>query len=150
MQHPVADKGVFVSVGRLLELAISAIVSARSVFDKLFVQPGIPEATDFSLSGPDIVLEASRPILIQDRAVRVFGDPLQAEPHLNTAESEPKEEPNERNDPDPLLFRVFLIEPRSLLFALLDSPGLEVSWRSGGSVQRRTGREHRVRYSVWS
>lgn len=134
MQHPVADKGVFVSVGRLLELAISAIVSARSVFDKLFVQPGIPEATDFSLSGPDIVLEASRPILIQDRAVRVLGDPLQTKPHLDTTKSKPKEEPDQRNDPDPFLFGVFLVEPRALLLALLDPSGLEVSRRRGGAV----------------
>ena len=80
----------------------------------------------------------------------MLGDPLQAEPHLDCTKSEPKEQPDERNYPDPFLFGVFLVEPRSLLFALFDSPGLEVGRRSGGAVQGCAGRKPRIRPSVWS
>ena len=89
-----------------------------------------PESAELNLLGPDLVVQTARPIFVQDGAVRVLRDSLKAKVNLYSTKTEAEEEPDQWNDPDPFLLRVFVVKPRSLLLAFLNASRLEVSRRA--------------------
>lgn len=130
-ERAILDVCVLVGIGGLLELTVAGNALA-AVAVRFITRWNSPESADLDLFGPDLVVEAIRPILVKNRAVNVRANGLQAVPDEETSETQTDQDTDERDDRNPLLARVLLVQPWSLLLALLYSARVKVSllWAS--------------------
>lgn len=90
----------------------------------------IPKSTNFSFLGPDVRVPAIRKVILKHGAVALVGHILKTIPDQETGKCKSNENTKAGNNVDPFLLGVFLVQPRLLKLALLDSSGVEISlWR---------------------
>ena len=87
----------------------------------------IPETADLDLLLPDLVVEAVREVILEDGAVAVVGDTGQTVVDEETSKSDTDGDTNARNNGNPLLLGILLLEPRLLDFTLLHTSRVEIS-----------------------
>lgn len=107
MKVAIANKGILLSLGSLIEQAIT--VESVSLQYHVTESRHLPKATNLDLFRPDAFIESIRPGLIQHNAIVVVGDTLQPEEDLDSHKAETDPDANTRNDPDPLLLGIFLV-----------------------------------------
>lgn len=87
----------------------------------------IPITSTLDLLCPNLVVQAIRKVVLEYGAVAVVGDTGQTVVDEETSESETDGDTNARNDGNPLLLGILLLEPRLLDFTLLHTSRVEVS-----------------------
>lgn len=107
MKVTIANKGVLLSLGSLVEQAITVVSVSLQQHVAEFRHP--PKTADLDLFRPDAVVESTFPGLVQHDAIIMVGDTLQPEEDLNSHKAEADRDANTWNDPDPLLPGIFLV-----------------------------------------
>lgn len=92
----------------------------------------VPKTSHFHLPQPNPLIDPPRPILHQHLAILMVRHATDTIPDQVARDAQPEHQPDQRDYPYPLLFRVFLVQPRPLLLALLDAAAVEVALAEGG------------------
>src|SRR3954454_14815651 len=87
----------------------------------------VPISTNFDFLGPNLGVPPVGEIVLKYRAVLVAGNALQTIPDQETCDGKSYQDTKARNDVDPFLSGVLLLQPRLLDLALLYPPGMEIS-----------------------